>query len=607
MCGIFGCTLTEGRAARLIHEALKRLEYRGYDSVGQATVADGRLTVKKDKGRIEEVHGRIDLDDMEGSLGIGHTRWATHGAPSNVNAHPHTDCKEELAIVHNGIIENFAELRRELEEKGHIFKSRTDSEVIAHLIEDYLKLSETFQEAVRLATKRLKGSYAIAAVSSSNPSKIVCARRESPLVLSSGHDGSFCASDATAILPLAKTAIALNEGEMATLKPGLVNVLRIADGEPVAREPFEITWSYEAAQKSGYPHFMLKEIHEQPQAVRDALRTQQIYHDLIATNLAKAESFFFVACGTSYHACLAASYAFMKLAKIPCQAVISSEFSEQFGEIIDAGTVVIAVSQSGETSDTLNALREAKKRGATIISVTNVMGSTMTTLSDVYIGQNSGPEIGVAATKTFTAQVAVLTKLAITLALRRGTITEEASKNLIEQLEKVPDAMGLTIQRTEDLIKTISLRHHSKPSFCFLGRGVSVPTAMEGRLKLLELSYIPSLAYPAAESKHGFIAVVDEGYPVIFIAPNGENRRKILGNIMEMKARGASIISMAEEDDKEVESLSDDFVPMPGGVPELFTPLTYVIPLQFLAYYVATVNGSDVDHPRNLAKSVTVE
>ncbi len=591
----------------MIHEALKRLEYRGYDSVGQATVIGGRLNLKKDKGRIEEVHANINLDDMDGSLGIGHTRWATHGVPSNVNAHPHTDCKEQIAIVHNGIIENFSQLRQKLEEKGHKFKSRTDSEIVAHLIEDHVKAGEKFHEAVRLSVKQLEGSYAIAAVTSLNPDEIVCARRESPLVISSREDASFCASDTTAILPLAKTAIALGEGEMAILKPGSVDVFRVEDGERVVKEPFEITWSYEAAQKGGYPHFMLKEIHEQPQAVRDALRTQQIYHDLIATNLVKAQKIFLVACGTSYHACLAASYAFARLAKIICQVVVASEFCEQFKEIIDSNTVVVGVSQSGETSDTLNALREAKKKGATIMSVTNVMGSTVTTLSDVYIGQNSGPEIGVAATKTFTAQVAVLMKLAITLALRKRAITNDAATNLREQLEKLPDMMGKTIDKTEGLIKSISLRHHRKQSFCFLGRGMSFATAMEGRLKLLELAYTPCLAYPAAESKHGFIAVVDSGYPVVFIAPQDENRRKIVGNVMEMKAREASVISVAEDGDVEMETLADEFVPVPTGVPGLFSPLTYVIPLQFLAYYVATLNGHDVDHPRNLAKSVTVE
>jgi glucosamine--fructose-6-phosphate aminotransferase (isomerizing) len=384
-------------------------------------------------------------------------------------------------------------------------------------------------------------------------------------------------------------------------------MVRIVDGELVVRQPFEITWSYETAQKGGYAHFMLKEIHEQPQAVRDALRTQQIYHDLIATNLASAQKIFFVGCGTSYHACLAASYAFTKLAKVVCEVVIASEFLELFHEIIDSKTAIIGVTQSGETSDTLNALREGKKRGATIMSITNVMGSTVTTLSDVYIGQNSGPEIGVAATKTFTAQVAALMKLAITLALRKATITGETAKNLMEQLENIPAKMEDTLNRTEQLVKTTSLRYHSKESFCFLGRGISVATAMEGRLKLLELSYFPSLAYPAAESKHGFIAVVDSGYPVVFVAPRNVDNRKILGNIMEMKAREASIIAVAEDSDLEIQRLADEFIPISRGVPEIFSSLVYVIPLQLLAYYVATINGNDVDHPRNLAKSVTVE
>ncbi len=599
--------MREGRAAQIIHEALKRLEYRGYDSVGQVTVANGRLILKKKKGRIEEVHASLNLDDMEGRIGIGHTRWATHGVPSDANAHPHTDCRDEIAVVHNGIIENFSELRRQLEEEGHKFKSRTDTETIAHLIEDQLKQGGNFRESVRRVLKKLEGSYAIAVVSALNPDEIICARRESPLIVSSSPDASYCASDATAILPLSKTAIALGEGEIAILKPGHVDVVRIVDGEPVTKEPFEITWSYDAAQKGGYPYFMLKEIHEQPQAIRDALRTQQIYHDLIAMNLAKAQKIFLLACGTSYHACTVASYAFAKLAKVTCDVVVASEFCEQFREIVDSNTAVIGVSQSGETSDTLTALREAKRRGATIMSITNVMGSTLTALSDVYIGQNSGPEIGVAATKTYTAQVAVLMKLAITLALRKGTITNEFANNLIEQLERIPLLMQETIERTEELVKTIALRYHRKESFCFLGRGVSVATALEGRLKLLELSYIPSLAYPAAESKHGFIAVVSSGYPVVFIAPKDETHRKIIGNIMEMKAREASIISVAEYGDTEIEKISDEFIPVPNGIPEFFSSLTYIIPLQFLAYYVATINGNDVDHPRNLAKSVTVE
>ena len=544
---------------------------------------------------------------MQGKVGIGHTRWATHGTPSHENAHPHTDCQDQVAIVHNGIIENFAQLWSELEQKGHTFKSRTDSEIVAHLIEDNLKAGQKFREAVRLALKKLEGSYAIAAVTPSSPDEIVCARRESPLIVSCREDASFCASDTTAILPLSKTAIALGEGEMAVLRPGCIDFMRVIDGEAFTKEPFEIAWSYESAQKGGYPHFMLKEIHEQPQAVRDALRTQQIYHDLIATNLLKAKKIFLVACGTSYHACLAASYAFTKLAKTPCQVAVASEFNDQYGELIDQDTAVVGVSQSGETSDTLSAIREAKKKGAVIMSVTNVMGSTMTTLSDVYIGQNSGPEIGVAATKTFTAQVAVLMRLAISLALRKKTITDTEAKNLVEQLENIPKFMEDTIKGTENLVKAISLRYRSRPSFAFLGRGISVVTAMEGRLKLLELSYKPSLAYPAAESKHGFIAVVDQGYPVIFVVPNDENRRKVFGNIMEMKAREARIISLAETGDVEVEKLADDFVPMPTDVPELFSPLTYIIPLQLLAYYISTMNGHDVDHPRNLAKSVTVE
>jgi len=607
MCGIFGCILENGAAAPLMHQALERLEYRGYDSVGQATVHENSLFIKKDRGKISEVHALVNLDDMPGSIGIAHTRWATHGAPSKVNAHPHTDCKNHVAVIHNGIIENFMELRKELEEKGHVFKSRTDSEVVPHLVEEQLRKGSDLLEAVIETVKQLKGAYALVVISTSQPETIVCARKESPLVIGIGEGSVYCASDIPAFLPLTNKALLLEENEVALLTLQKVEIRNSETGEIVNRALFEVTWTREAAEKAGYDYFMLKEIREQPQAIRNALRTQRIYYDLVASRIDSADTVYFVACGTAYHACLAGSYAFAKLARLRSDVVVASEFNQVHTGLLTKNSVVIALSQSGETMDTLNAVRESRSKDASIISVTNVMGSTLTRLSDVYIGQNSDPEIGVAATKTFTAQIAVLVRLAIVLAEKRKRISSREAKGLLSDLERVPDAVSLILKRQDDRIKDIARRCKSLPSFCFLGRGISEVTAVEGRLKLLEIAYVPSLAYAAGESKHGFIAIVEPGYPVIFVAPNDETRSKIIGNIMEMKARGAHVISVIEEDDDQIKSISDDFIEIPKGIPSIMTPLAYVVPLQLLAYYVAVEKGFDPDRPRNLAKSVTVE
>jgi len=590
-----------------MRQALERLEYRGYDSVGQATLSSNKLVIKKDRGKISEVHARINLDDMPGLIGIAHTRWATHGAPSKENAHPHTDCDNRIAVVHNGIIENFMELRKELEDRGHVFRSRTDTEAIAHFIEDYLKKGSSLPYAVIDAMRRLKGAYAIAVLSSYDPQRIVCARKESPLVIGIGEDATYCASDVPAFLPLTNRALWLEEDEVASLELGKVEIRTSKTGEIVRRTPVEVTWTSEAAEKSGYQHFMLKEIHEQPQAIRNALRTQRIYHDLVASRLDSAEAVYLIGCGTAYHACLAGSYSLAKLAGLRCQAVIASEFNHVQADLLNRNSIVVATSQSGETADTLNAVRQARERGASVVGITNVMGSTLTRLSDVYIGQNSGPEIGVAATKTFTAQVTVLTKLAIVLAERRKRISCEQAEDLLGRLAKVPDEVTAVIQKQENKVREIARKYKDRPSFCFLGRGISEVTAIEGRLKLLEIVYVPSLAYAAGESKHGFIAIVEPGYPVVFVAPKDETHSKIIGNIMEMKARGANIISVIEEGDDQVRNISDDFIEMPRGVPSIMTPLVYVVPLQLLAYHVAVEKERDPDRPRNLAKSVTVE
>jgi glucosamine--fructose-6-phosphate aminotransferase (isomerizing) len=609
MCGIFGCILKEGTAAPLIHQALKRLEYRGYDSVGEATIHDGKLHIKKDSGKIDEVHRVHNLDDLPGSIGVGHTRWATHGSPLMVNAHPHTDCGGQIAVVHNGIIENFAELKLELEGKGHIFQSRTDTEVIAHLIEEAFKTNPSLrlEDAVLEAVRRLEGSYAIAVISPKEPDKIVCARRESPLVLGIGENALYCASDIPAFLPLTNKAVIIEDGELVTLSLEGFEIRKIADLSPVMREPKLIDWTPEMAVKQGYPHFMLKEIHEQPACLRNTLRLQEHYLDLMATFLDRAKEVFLVACGTSYHACLAASYMFSKLAFLATYPVIASEFIEQHGKSVNIDSTILAVSQSGETADTLAAVNVARQRAATILGLTNVIGSTLTRVSRVYISQQSGPEIGVAATKTFTSQLSVLAQLALRLAKKRGKISQDEMDFIEAKLRKLPDIVETVITTQEAKVKAIAKKYKDAKVFFFLGRGISTATAYEGRLKLMEIAYIPAIAFPAGESKHGPISLVEEGFPVVFICPKDDTHKTIIGNIMEMKARGASIIAVIEEGDEEVKRLTDNYIEVPKGIPDVLSPIPFVVPLQLLAYYMAVERGYDPDKPRNLAKSVTVK
>ncbi|MBS7621359.1 glutamine--fructose-6-phosphate transaminase (isomerizing) [Candidatus Bathyarchaeota archaeon] len=609
MCGIFGCILKEGAAAPLIHQALKRLEYRGYDSVGEATIHDGKIYIKKDAGKIDEVHKIHNLDDLPGSIGIGHTRWATHGAPLMVNAHPHVDCSGQIAVVHNGIIENFAELKLELEGKGHTFQSRTDTEVIAHLIEEALKTNPSFGlvNAVLEAVRRLEGSYAIAVLSSKEPDKIVCARHESPLVVGIGENALYCASDIPAFLPLTRKAVIVEDGELATLSFEGFEIRKILDLSPVIREPKFIDWTPEMAVKQGYPHFMLKEIHEQPACLRNTLRLQEHYLDLMATFLDRAKEVFLVACGTSYHACLAASYMFSKLAYLATYPVIASEFIEQHGKSVNIDSTILAVSQSGETADTLAAVNTARQRAATVLGLTNVIGSTLTRISRVYISQQSGPEIGVAATKTFTSQLSVLAQLALRLAKKRGKISQDEMDFIDAKLKKLPDIVETVITTQEEKVKAVAKKYKDSKVFFFLGRGISTATAYEGRLKLMEIAYVPSIAFPAGESKHGPISLIEEGFPVVFICPKDDTHKTIIGNIMEMKARGASIIAIIEEGDEEIKKLADDYVEVPRGIPDVLSPIPFVVPLQLFAYYMAVERGYDPDKPRNLAKSVTVK
>ncbi|OLE88494.1 MAG: glutamine--fructose-6-phosphate aminotransferase, partial [Crenarchaeota archaeon 13_1_20CM_2_51_8] len=565
---------------------LKRLEYRGYDSVGEVTIDNDRLTVKKDSGRLEEVHAKYNLDDLPGPVGVGHTRWATHGRPVYENSHPLVDCKSRIAVVHNGIIENYLEIKRELEGKGHRFQSRTDTEVVPHLVEDYLSHGMSLEEAFRKTVNRLEGAYAIVLTSAEQPKTILCARQESPLVLGLGDGEYYCGSDFAAFLPLTRKAVLL---------------------DPVKREAITITWDPESAKKQGFRHFMLKEIHEQAQALRDALRTEQIYYDQFSRKIIEADKVFILACGTSYHAGLVGSIALAKIAGINARAVIASEFSEEALDLVTSKTVVLAISQSGETMDTLNAVRDAKAKGANILSILNVLGSTLMRLSTVYIDQNSGPEIGVASTKVFTSQIAVLLRLAATIGRKKGEVSAKEIGELEDALHRTPALIQSILNTKVEDVKRIAEECDGASSVCFLGRGINVPTALEGRLKLLELSYVPAIAYPAGESKHGFIALIEEGFPVIFVAPNDDTHKRIVGNIMEMKARGARIISIIEEGDEEIRNLSDRVIEISESLPSLVTPLVYVVPLQLLAYYLSVFKGHDPDYPRNLAKSVTVE
>ena len=605
MCGIIGCASRGVRVAPILHLGLKRLEYRGYDSAGIATVDGNSVHVKKDSGKIDEIHERLNLDDLPGFIGIAHTRWATHGAPSQANAHPHLDCDKRIAIVHNGIIENFLELKEELLDRKHVFNSRTDTEVIAHLIEENMKGGKDLLEAVMTAVRRLRGSYALAVISADEPDKIVFARKESPLVLGIGDGMNFMASDVAAFIEHTRKVIFVGDGEAGYITPSEIKVYKLESGVEVEKKVTELSWTVEMAERSGYPHFMLKEIYEQPFAIGEALRAQEKYLDLITEFLDRGKDIFLLAAGTSYNACVAASYMFSKVARLATTPIIASEFIENYGRSIGVDTVILAVSQSGETADVLAAIDHARMTAATILGITNVVGSTLTRISRAYILQNSGPEIGVAATKTFTAQLTVLAQLALRLARKRGKLAQYEIDELRDELKNLPKLVKKTLDISDNPIKKLAQKLAGARSIFFLGRGISYATALEARLKVMELSYIPCIAYPAGESKHGPISVVEKGYPVFFIAPQDSTRKHVIGNIMEMKARGAEIYCVGTEGDEELKENSDWWLGLPK-VNEILSPIIYVIPFQFLAYYLALERGYDPDKPRNLAKSVTV-
>ena len=601
-----GCAAKGLRVAPILHKSLKMLEYRGYDSAGVATVEDGAIHVKKDAGKIDEIHERMNLDDLPGSIGIAHTRWATHGAPSMVNAHPHLDCSGRIALVHNGVIENFLELREELLDRRHVFKSRTDTEVIVHLVEEAVKSGEDLLRAVMAAARKLRGSYALAVISADEPDKIVLARNESPLAIGIGDGMNFAASDVAAFIEHTRRIIFLDNGEVGYITPTEARVFKLETGMEVRKRIVELDWTPEMAMKSGYPHFMLKEIYEQPHSIREALKVQEKYLDLITEFLDRGRDVFLLAAGTSYNACVAASYMLSKLARLATTPVIASEFIENYGKSIGIDTVILAVSQSGETADVLAAIEHARLSAATILGLTNVVGSTLTRVSRAYILQNSGPEIGVAATKTFTAQLTVLAQLALRLARKRGKLAQYEIDELKDELEKLPELVEEAIKISDEPIKKLAKELKNAGSMFFLGRGISYATALEARLKVMELSYIPCIAYPAGESKHGPISVIEPGYPVFFIAPQDPTRKQVIGNVMEIKARGARIYCVGTEGDEELKENSDWWLGLPK-VSEVLSPVVYVIPFQLLAYHLAVEKGYDPDKPRNLAKSVTVQ
>lgn len=606
MCGIVGfVSCSGGGVTYVLHRALKALEYRGYDSCGIATIHENRVYFRKDKGKIDDVFVKINPRELPGTLGIAHTRWATHGAPSRKNAHPHLDCTGSIAVVHNGVIENFLQLQKELTSKGHKFESETDTECVAHLIEEFMSNGCGIFEAIKKAVRRLEGPYALAVVSARNPGQLYCVRNESPLVVGLGEDGNYCASDIPAFLFWTNKVIVLHDGELAIIEPESVTIEDI-NGLKIEREPVVVSWTADMAAKSGYPHFMLKEIHEQPKALRDTLRFNQQTIDEFADVISQSEHLYIVAAGTSYHAALVSQSMLTQMCEIPSQAVISSEFTWLAGNTLSENDVVIAVSQSGETLDTLRAVRHARSKKSKILAITNVLDSGITREADLVFYTQAGPEIGVAATKTFLVQVATFGRIASKL-LERFKIHDPAYvQDFREKLMQTPQALNQVINKLEVKTKELADFLADKSDAFYLGRGVSVATALEGALKLKEISYIHAEGYPAGESKHGPIALIDEDFPVIFIAPNDETRKDILGNIMEMSARGAYIITLGEEGDEELAQVSNQFLSMPQGFSLPFSPLLYVVPPQLIAYYTAVKRGYDPDKPRNLAKSVTV-
>jgi glutamine---fructose-6-phosphate transaminase (isomerizing) len=611
MCGIVGYVGNQESAPILV-SGLKRLEYRGYDSAGVAVVNRNVLNVVRATGKLRNLEQRVEQDAPQGTLGIGHTRWATHGRPSDENAHPHT--YNGVAVVHNGIIENHLALKEQLRHKGHVFSSETDSEVFAHLIADELQQGRDLPDAVRAALTQVKGTYALAVVSVTDPHRLVCTKDASPMVLGLGEGQNFVASDVPALLEHTRDFVYMEEGDLAVVTATGVDIFD-RTGKRVNRPTRRIDWTPMMAEKGGHKHFMHKEIWEQPRAVADTLRGRMLLSEgdvhfegwnLGAEKVRGLTKITILACGTSWHSGLAGKLMIESLARLPVEVELASEFRYR-DPIVESTHLALAISQSGETADTLAAFKEAKARGATAMALCNVIGSAMTREADITLLTNAGPEIGVASTKAFTTQLVSLYLLAVKLGRMRGTLTVQQAQEHLTLLTEVPKMIE-EVLKSEAQVKEVARKFMSAQDFLFLGRGPMFPVALEGALKLKEISYIHAEGYAGGEMKHGPIALIDEKMPVVVIAPHQPQvaYEKIIGNVEEVRARGGKVIALIDEGDEHVASLADHVIRMPGAS-ALLAPVMATIPLQLLAYHVADLRGNDVDQPRNLAKSVTVE
>ena len=610
MCGIVGYTGPRP-AVGLILDGLRRLEYRGYDSAGLAVIDDGRIELRRAAGRIAVLEQQLAGSHPTGTTGIAHTRWATHGAPTAVNAHPHTDCGDTLALVHNGIIENAAALRTALIQRGHVFRSETDTEALVHLIEDLYARGGTLAEAVAAALRQVEGTYGIAVISTREPDTIVAARLGSPLLVGVGNGENFVASDASAVLAHTRSVVYLDDGEIAVVTPRDHRILDLRSVEK-AKAITRVEWDLAAIERGGFAHFMLKEIMEQPDSVRNTLRGRLMEEEgavhlgglnLSDEDLLRIDRVVITACGTSWHAGLIGEYMMEELARLPTEVEYASEFRYR-NPIVDERTLVVGISQSGETADTLAALREAKRRGARTLGLVNVVGSTIAREVDGGIYLHAGPEIGVASTKAFTSQIAALALLTLQMG-RVRSLSILQGRQVVRALAGLPELVQRVLARAPE-VERLADRLAGATNVLYLGRGYNFPVALEGALKLKEISYIHAEGYPAAEMKHGPIALIDERMPVVFVAPQDGVYQKILSNVEEVKARKGHVIAIVTEGDTGVARLAEQVIEIPETL-DLLTPVLSAIPLQLLAYYIAVRRGCDVDQPRNLAKSVTVE
>ncbi len=609
MCGIIGY-IGKKEALPIIVEGLRRLEYRGYDSAG-IVIIDEKNTpyVVKTKGKIKNLEEKLNSEEIQGTFGIGHTRWATHGEPSDINAHPHVDCKREIFVVHNGIIENYLELRERLQKEGHKFISETDTEVLPHLIEKYFQ--GNLEEAVRLALREIVGAYAIAVISSKDPEKIVFARQSSPLIVGLGDKENFVASDAPAILGYTRRVIYLDDGEMGVITPNDFRIFNL-DHQAVSKTSHYLEWNVQQAEKGGYPHFMLKEIMEEPEVIKNAIRGRIVIEEglaklggieNIADKLKEINRLVIVGMGTALLAGKIGEYMIEEYAQIPVEIENASEFRYK-KPVLGEKDAILAISQSGETADTLFAIKEAKRKGILTLGIINVVGSSIAREVDAGVYNHAGPEIGVAATKSFVSQLTVLALLTVFLGRERG-MSLVMGKRILDELTKISDLTEKVLAQKEKIKKLVE-RYFQYNNFLFLGRKYNYPIALEGALKLKEISYIHAEGYPAGEMKHGPIAMIDENFPSVVIAPKDSVYEKMVSNIQEIKARKGKVLAITTEGNEEIEQLADDVIYIPKTL-EMLTPILSVIPLQLFAYYIAVLKGLDPDKPRNLAKSVTVE